>query len=267
MNVTTNERLINKLYHADVAYYKHDDPIMTDREYDALYDELLGLENQSGIFFSGSPTQKASGEVLDSLTQVRHTRPMLSAQKTKSVEEVIRFVSRRAIVVSYKMDGLTLVLRYADGKLVQALTRGGEGGLLGEDVTHTVKVMMNVPLTVPHTEPFEVRGEGVTSWENFERINQRLEEGESPYTHPRNLAAGSVRRLDASKTKNQYLEFFAFELVDGGSNTKVEQLKMLSDNGFSVVRNQPFRKMLATRESATQSIPSSLKTMHIPWTA
>ncbi len=236
-NTKTMFELVEQLRVADIAYYKYDDPVMTDREYDALYDELLELERRTGIILSGSPTQKVPGEVLESLTQVRHTKPMLSAQKTKSMDEVIRFIGGKPAIVSWKLDGLTLVLRYENGKLVQALTRGGDGGMTGEDVTHTAKVMMNVPLTIPHTEPFEVRGEGVISWANFEQINKRLDEGESPYTHPRNLAAGSVRRLDAAKTREQYLEFFAFDLVsdDDRYASKIRQLEMLEDNGFSVV--------------------------------
>ena len=236
-NNKTMYELVEQLRAADIAYYKYDDPIMTDREYDALYSELAEMERQTGIILSGSPTQRVSGGVLESLTQVQHTRPMLSAQKTKSPEEVVKFIGGRPAVVSWKLDGLTLVLRYENGKLVQALTRGGDSGRIGEDVTHTAKVMLNVPLTIPYTEPFEVRGEGVISWENFERINSRLEEGETPYTHPRNLAAGSVRRLDATKTREQYLEFFAFDLVseDARYNSKTAQMELLSQNGFSVV--------------------------------
>ncbi len=147
-NIKTMRELVEQLRETDIAYYKCDNPIMTDREYDALFDKLQELERQTGIVLSGSPTQKASGEVLESLSQVRHTRPMLSAQKTKSVDEVVGFIGSRAAVVSWKLDGLTLVLRYENGKLIQALTRGGEGGMIGEDVTHTAKVMLNVPMSI-----------------------------------------------------------------------------------------------------------------------
>jgi len=230
----TMQELVAQLMAADVAYYKFDSPIMTDREYDALYEQLTELERSTGIILSGSPTQKAAGEVLESLVQVRHTKPMLSAQKTKSMDDVVKFVCGRKVVVSWKLDGLTLVLRYEGGQLTQALTRGGEGGMVGEDVTHAVKVMVNVPLTISHQEPFEVRGEGIISWENFSKANQNTEE---PYTHPRSLAAGGIRRLDAGKTKTQLLEFIAFEVINGSPVSKTGQLKMLKENGFSVVQN------------------------------
>lgn len=230
--------IIKEIRQADIAYYKHDRPIMSDREYDQLYDELLDLEEKTGIVLSGSPTSKVSGETLEELVSVSHSRPMLSAKKTKSVDEVARFAAGQPVVVSWKMDGLTLVLRYEDGKLRQAITRGTEG-LVGEDVTHTARVMMNVPLEIPYTEPFEVRGEGVVSWNNFEKINMDIDIDDEPYSHPRNLASGSIRRLDAGKSRRQFLEFMAFDLVsDNGSYpTKGEQLKMLADNGFDVVEH------------------------------
>jgi len=228
--------LIAQLVEADTAYYKLDKPIVTDREYDAVYDELLSLEKQTGIILSSSPTQKVSGEVLDELAQLQHTRPMLSAQKTKSIDDITKFIDGREAVVSWKLDGLTLVLRYADGKLVQAITRGG--GAVGEDVTHTVRVMSNVPLEIPFKTAFEVRGEGVISWANFEKLNAALGEDEEPYTHPRSVAAGAVRRLDARKSKGLGLEFFAFELVsDNNLVCKVDQFSFLEASGFDVVPN------------------------------
>lgn len=233
-SIEAMQELVRQLMAADVAYYKHDSPIMTDREYDALYDRLKKLEWDTGIILSGSPTQKSSGEVLENLTQIRHTKPMLSAKKTKSVDEIIKFINGRRAVISWKLDGLTLVLRYEMGRLTQALTRGGEGGMVGEDVTHSVRAMINVPLTIPCIEYMEVRGEGVISWENFNKLNDATEE---TYAHPRSVAAGAIRRLDASKTKAQFLEFFAFELISDGYAAKTEQLEMLRKNGFSVVPN------------------------------
>lgn len=228
------KELLGILKRADTAYYKHDGPIMTDREYDALLDELKMLEEASGIVISGSPTQKVSGEILEGLTEVAHTRPMLSAAKTKSVDEIIRFIGSQVALVSWKLDGLTLVLRYEDGKLKQAITRGAEGRI-GEDVTHTAKVMRNVPLAIPYTRPLEVRGEGVVSWANFERLNGELDE---PYTHPRSLAAGSIRKLDAAKVRGRMLEFVAFDLISGDNFIlKHEQLQFLADLGFDVVHH------------------------------
>ena len=175
---TKHERmlvLIKQLKDADIAYYRDDSPIMSDRGYDALSDELKRLERDTGLILSGSPTQKVSGEILDELTPVRHTRPMLSADKTKSIDDLIKFAGGRDVILSWKMDGLTLVLRYNGGFLEQAITRGRDG-VIGEDVTHTVSTFINVPLSVPNKEPFEVRGEGVISWANFEEINLSLDE-------------------------------------------------------------------------------------------
>ena len=232
-NLERMRELIEQLTEADIAYYKNDAPIMTDLEYDRLTEELAALEHDTGLVLSGSPTQKVSGEILESLAEVRHTKPMLSAGKTKSIEDLIRFAAGRAVLLNWKMDGLTLVLRYEYGKLKQAITRGREG-IIGEDVTHTVRTFRNVPLTIPTKESFEVRGEGVISWESFRRINASLEE---PYTHPRNLASGSTRKLDAGEASKRRLEFWAFELVSDHlePESKLAQQQFLQRSGFSVV--------------------------------
>lgn len=232
-NLERMRELIERLTEADIAYYKNDAPIMTDLEYDRLTEELAALEHDTGLVLSGSPTQKVSGEILESLAEVRHTKPMLSAGKTKSIEDLIRFAAGRAVLLSWKMDGLTLVLRYEYGKLKQAITRGREG-IIGEDVTHTVRTFRNVPLTLPTKESFEVRGEGVISWESFRKINASLEE---PYTHPRNLASGSTRKLDAGEASKRRLEFWAFELVSDHlePESKLAQQQFLQRSGFSVV--------------------------------
>lgn len=232
-NLERMRELIERLTEADIAYYKNDAPIMTDLEYDRLTEELAALEHDTGLVLSGSPTQKVSGEILENLAEVRHTKPMLSAGKTKSIEDLIRFAAGRAVLLSWKMDGLTLVLRYEYGKLKQAITRGREG-IIGEDVTHTVRTFRNVPLTLPTKESFEVRGEGVISWESFRKINASLEE---PYTHPRNLASGSTRKLDAGEASKRRLEFWAFELVSDHlePESKLAQQQFLQRSGFSVV--------------------------------
>lgn len=225
--------LIAKITEADSAYYKHDEPIMTDHDYDQLMDELLELEKTSGIILSGSPTQRVPGEILEALTPVTHTKPMLSAGKTKSIDEVIEFIGGRTTLLSWKLDGLTLVLRYERGTLKQAITRGAEG-LVGEDVTHTVKVMLNVPLAIPYNGALEVRGEGVVSWENFKLLNDTLHDS---YSTPRNLAAGSIRKLDAEAVRVRSLEFLAFDLISDEVSWlhKSEQLDFLAEQGFSVV--------------------------------
>lgn len=235
-NQTDKERmqeLIAALTDADVAYYKHDNSIMTDLEYDRLVDELKDIEGRTGLVLSGSPTQKVSGEILESLTEVQHTKPMLSADKTKLVEDLIKFSTNQPVLLSWKMDGLTLVLRYEDGELVQAITRGREG-IVGEDVTHTVRTFLNVPLTIPTKDSFEVRGEGVISWANFRKINSGLED---PYTQARSFAAGSTRKLDAGEAKKRLLEFWVFELVSDylEPHSKIGQQQFLEQNGFSVV--------------------------------
>lgn len=225
--------LIAQIKEADTAYYKFDRPVLSDREYDLLMEELKALENATGVILSGSPTQTVPGEILEELIAVPHTKPMLSADKTKSVEDLVKFAGSRPVLLSWKMDGLTLVLRYEDGKLKQAITRG-TNGLVGEDVIHTVKTFLNVPLEIPEKGVFEVRGEGVISWANFDKINASLEE---PYTHPRNLAAGSVRKLDANESRKRFLEFFAFELVSDylEPDSKIGQQQFLEKNGFTVV--------------------------------
>lgn len=232
-NLLRMKELIEILKEADVAYYRDDTPTMTDLEYDLLTDELLKLEAKTGQILSGSPTQKVSGEILEELTPVRHTKPMLSAKKTKSIEDLVRFADHRPVLVSWKLDGLTIVLRYENGALKQAITRGREG-IIGEDVTHTVRTFLNVPLTIPIQEPIEVRGEGVISWQHFNLINSGLEE---PYSHPRNLAAGSTRKLDANESGKRFLEFFAFDLVSDHleRQSKLAQMQLMERAGFSVV--------------------------------
>lgn len=234
-NIQRMKQLIEQLRAADVAYYRDDAPVLSDRDYDLMTDELKELEKDSGLTLSGSPTQTVSGEILEELTPVRHSRPMLSADKTKSIEDLVKFAAGRPALLSWKMDGLTLVLRYDNGQLQQAITRGREG-IIGEDVTHTVKTFLNVPLSVPCKEPFEVRGEGVISWANFEKLNLSLEE---PYTSARNLASGSTRKLDANECRKRNMEFHAFELIKDDaahSDSKLHCMDFLAVNGFSIER-------------------------------
>lgn len=246
-------KLITELTKADIAYYKHDNPLMTDREYDRKLDQLRSLEEESGIILSGSQTQKVSGEILEELVSVRHTKPMLSAGKTKSIDELVKFAGGRDVVLSWKMDGLTLVLRYENGVLQQAITRGREG-IIGEDVTHTVRKFDNVPLAIPVKDAIEVRGEGVISWENFEKINLSLEE---PYGHPRNLASGSTRKLNAAEAGKRHLEFAAFELVtDMRMDTKAEQLAFMEQLGFLVV---PYVRIPSADDAAIRQAVASMK--------
>lgn len=230
------KELIDQLSLTCKAYYVDDKPIMTDKEYDALYDELYSLEQETNYIQSNSPTQKVQGEVLPFLKKVTHTEPMLSAEKSKEINDVVKFIGGQECVLSWKLDGLTLVLRYNNGKLQQAITRGG--GTDGEDVTHTVKHFTNVPLTIDYDGYLEIRGEGLVTFNEFEKINAELiAKGEETYSSPRNLAAGSVRQLDANVAKQRNLIFIAFGIVkcDISFKEKCQQFKFLSDLGFDVV--------------------------------
>jgi len=234
------QQLISTMKLESDAYYGKDRPIVSDRTYDRQFDELTQLEQETGVIFPNSPTQTVSGAVLDHLDKVRHIRPMLSANKTKSIPTLCEFAQKALplensnVMVSWKEDGLTLVLRYLNGYLTQAITRGTDG-VVGEDVTHTVRTFENVPLHIPYSDEVEIRGEGVISWKSFSVINESLLE---PYSHPRNLAAGSVRQLDSNIAKGRKLEFIAFELILPQTPTKHEQFERLSAFGFHVVEHQ-----------------------------
>ena len=202
------KKLITKIREADKAYFVNDKPEISDREYDEMVEQLRTLEQKTGIVFSGSPTQKVGGGVKKELAEVAHTRPMLSAAKTKSFADVENFAHGRDVVVSWKLDGLTLVLRYRNGRYVQALTRGSEG-ITGEDVTQAVRHMRYVPQKVRCTEDFEVRGEGVISWADA----AALDRSGSDSTHPRNIASGAVRALVPDKGRLSHMDFVAFDLI------------------------------------------------------
>ena len=230
------------------AYYNQDTSLISDRKYDALVDRLAKLEEETGIILSGSPTQHPGGQPIDALEKVRHTKPMLSAKKTKDVQDLIKFIRDGnaegnrfpgQMTLGWKEDGLTIVLRYKDGVLAQAITRGD--GETGEDVTHTVKMYTNVPLSIPTHEYVEVRGEGVVSWMNFHAYNESAGEGDQ-FAEPRNMAAGSTRVLDASVTKARNLSFLAFELVSPFVGTKTEEIKTLKSLGFETVETWPVRE-------------------------
>ena len=233
------KELVELLNRASNAYYVNDNPIMSDKEYDKLYDELETLEKETGYILSSSVTQKVQGQVLDGFQKVTHSKPMLSAAKTKDIDEIKKFLGDQPFYVSYKLDGLTLVCVYEDGKFKQAITRGT--GLVGEDVTEQAKMIGNLPMTIPYDGYLELRGECVVSWNNFNKINEDLEE---PYSHPRNLAAGSLRNLDTNITKQRKLSYIVFECVsdlydedtnDSKWDSKLDRLSYLSHLGFETV--------------------------------
>lgn len=218
------------LQKASYAYYGLDKPIMSDKEYDDLYDELVNLEKETECVLAGSPTQKVQGYVLDGFKKVEHSKPMLSADKTKEVSEVEKFIDNRDFYCSYKLDGLTLVVKYKDGKFVQGITRGN--GTVGEDVTEQCRFIKNLPMEISNKHDIELRGECVISWDEFHRINSTLDE---PYSHPRNLAAGTLRNLDLNIVRDRNLSFVVFELVSPTFTHKWDGLKAIEDMGFECV--------------------------------
>ncbi len=224
------KELTEILQKASFAYYGEDNPIMNDKEYDIFYDELSDLEKETGCILAGSPTQKVQGYILDGFKKVEHSKPMLSADKTKDIEDIKRFINNEGFYCSYKLDGLTLVVKYADGKFTQGITRGN--GLAGEDVTAQCRFIKNLPMQISNKNPIELRGECVISWEEFRRINRELDE---PYSHPRNLAAGTLRNLDLNIVKDRNLSFVVFEMVTPTFTYKWDGLKMLEGLGFECV--------------------------------
>lgn len=230
-NIKKMKKLIQELNKASYAYYGKDSPIMSDKEYDALYDELMMIQKETGTTLAGSPTQKVQGYVLDGFTKVTHSKPMLSANKTKDINDIIKFLRDYDWYCSYKLDGLTLVLRYNDGKFVQGITRGN--GIIGEDVTEQCKFIDNIPMIIPNKHFFEVRGECVMSWNEFKRVNSTLD---TPYSNPRNLAAGTLRNLDLNILKQRKLSFVVFEMVHPSFTWKTEELDYLDSIGFETVR-------------------------------
>lgn len=246
-------KLVDELKKASYAYYQLDKPVMTDREYDKLYDKLAALEKETGIIFSDSPTQKVQGFVLDSLEKVEFTEPMLSADKTKMTTDLVKFAAKRDVLMSYKLDGLTIVLKYEDGVLKQAITRGS--GTIGEDVTEQIKRISNVPLTIPYTGSLMLRGECVLSWDTFEKVKEKLIEEGKPCGHPRNIASGSIRQLDLNKVIRE-LVFVGFAVVESGTDadfsSKIESLKFLQKQGFFTVLNLEYNLITAASDQAKE---------------
>lgn len=230
---------INILDRASKAYYAEGTEIMTNFEYDRIYDELAELEAESGIILSGSPTQKVGYEVLSELPKERHTSRMLSLDKTKSRDELLGWLGDKKGLLSWKLDGLTIVLTYSGGGLTKAVTRGN--GDVGEVITGNAKVFVNVPLRIGYKGDLVLRGEAVITYHDFEEINGRISEADQRYKNPRNLCAGSVRQLDPRVTAKRRVRFYAFALVSADSvdfhESREEQMKWLAAQGFDCVRS------------------------------
>ncbi|MDO4479139.1 MAG: NAD-dependent DNA ligase LigA [Lachnospiraceae bacterium] len=238
MNVKERLReLVDILNKASEAYYNEDREIMSNLEYDRLYDELVALEAESGIVLGDSPTVHVGYEVRDELPKVVHESPMLSLDKTKDTAALADFVGDHKALLSWKMDGLTVVLTYENGALSRAVTRGN--GREGELVTANARAFKNVPLKIPFTGTLTLRGEAIIRYSDFERINAAIEDADSRYKNPRNLCSGSVRQLDAAVTAKRSVYFYAFALVSADGvdfrNSREEQFKWLTAQGFDVV--------------------------------
>lgn len=215
------------------AYYNESESLISDYEYDCLYDELVSLEKETGCVLANSPTQTVGYEVKSKLQKVKHNHPMLSLDKTKSINDLVKFFGNKKGIMMHKLDGLTISLRYLDGKLVSAETRGN--GEVGEDVTHNAKFFHGVPLEIPYKEELIVDGEAIISEYTLERINKELPE-EKKYKNCRNLASGSVRQLDSNIAAERGIEFIAWKCEKGfDDNSFSRRLSKLLDFGFNVV--------------------------------
>ena len=229
--------LIRTLRAAGRAYYQESREIMSNFEYDKLYDELVSLEKETGIVFANSPTQNVGYEVVSALPKERHEKPMLSLNKTKSVEELADWLGGQTGLLSWKMDGLTIVLTYQNGTLVKAVTRGN--GEIGEVITANAKAFVNVPLNISYQGELILRGEAIIRYSDFEKINEQIEDVDAKYKNPRNLCSGSVRQLNSEITAQRQVYFYAFSLVKADGidfkNSRKEQFEWLKTQGFEVV--------------------------------
>lgn len=235
-NINKIKNLTKELLQYSYEYYVLDSPTIPDIEYDKKFDTLKKLEDEENFWLSNSPTRKVQGEVLPYLEKVHHSIPMLSADKSTDIEDVIKFKGDKMITASYKLDGSTVVLKYNDHKLYQGLSRGS--GIDGEDITHTVKMIKNIPLTIPYGGYLEIRGEALIPWDYYHAMN-----ADNSLGHPRNVASGALRQLDANEAAKRNIYFYAFTLINWKEvcdNTnylplKADTLNFLSSNGFDVV--------------------------------
>lgn len=236
-NIARMKELIAVLNDASRAYYAKDREIMSNFEYDRLYDELEALEKETGVVLANSPTVSVGYEAVDELPKERHLSPMLSLGKTKSREELQEWLLDKEGLLSWKLDGLTIVLTYQGGQLVKAVTRGN--GEVGEVITNNARTFQNLPLSVQYQGELILRGEAVITYDDFEKINAEIEDAEAKYKNPRNLCSGSVRQLNNEITAKRKVRFFAFALVKAEGvdfeNSREKQFHFLKEQGFEVV--------------------------------
>lgn len=231
------QELVKKLKEASKQYYQNDTEIMSNREYDELYDELINLEKETGTILADSPTVMVGYEAVDELPKERHDSPMLSLDKTKDREALKDWLKGREALLSWKLDGLTIVLTYRAGKLFKAVTRGN--GEVGEVITNNAKVFKNLPVSIPFQGELVLRGEAVIRYADFEKINEQLPEADAKYKNPRNLCSGSVRQLNNKVTAERNVRLYAFTLVSAEgvdfSDSRSAQMEFMRTQGFEVV--------------------------------
>lgn len=253
MNRQKQERmkeLVDLLNRAGKAYYQDAQEIMSNYEYDSLYDELVSLEKELGMTLSNSPTVNVGYQVLSELPKERHEEPMLSLDKTKEVEGLKEFLGDQNALLSWKMDGLTIVLTYQDGELRKAVTRGN--GEVGEVITNNARVFCNIPLKIGYEGELILRGEAVIGYRDFERINEEITDVQAKYKNPRNLCSGSVRQLNNEITARRNVRFFAFALVRASGvdfhNSRAAQMEWLKEQGFEIVEYHMVTRDTVERE-------------------
>ena len=263
-NMERMKELVSILNKAGKAYYQDAKEIMSNFEYDKLYDELLALEKEEGVVLSNSPSIHVGFEVLSELPKERHAKPMLSLDKTKEVEQLKSWLGTQKGLLSWKLDGLTIVLTYEGGKLVKAVTRGN--GEIGEVITNNAKVFKNVPLEISYTDTLILRGEAIIKYSDFEKMNQTIEDVDAKYKNPRNLCSGSVRQLNNEITAQRNVHFFAFNLVQADNvdfkNSRMEQINWLRSLGFDTVETKEVTS--STMDETVAYFAKAIETYDLP---